>query len=78
MQYQHPRYPRIFFVAGETHPAVKPMAEQRRPAYEALKQELKAHGYYASANEVAGDMWIEALGEYLPFYEARKLIEERK
>ena len=78
MEHIHPRYPRIVFVTGDTHPAVRPQAEQRRPAYDALRQALREQGYYATAREDKGDVWIEALGEELPFYQAAALIEHRR
>ena len=77
MLVQHPRHRLIFFAANDTHPAVRPQAEARRPAYEALRRELRQHGLHATAYEAQGDVWIEAVGEFLPFWEARKLIEER-
>jgi hypothetical protein len=77
MHIQHPRYNRIIFDCSDTHPAVKQMAEQRRPAYEALRRELREHGFYATAFEAQGDFWIDAVGEFVPFWEAKQLIAER-
>jgi hypothetical protein len=77
MHYQHPRYPRIVFACDETHPAVKPQAEQRKPAFELLRQELRQHGFHATAFEAQGDFWVDTVGEFIPFHEARRLIEER-
>jgi hypothetical protein len=77
MEHRHPLYPRIVFTCATTHPAVRPQAEQRRPAYDALRQGLRASGYYATANEEKGDVWIEALGKWVPFWEAKRLTEER-
>jgi hypothetical protein len=77
MEIQHPFYPRIVFVCGDTHPAVRPQAEQRRPAYDALRQALRESGYYAMGREDAGDVWIECLGEWLPFWQAKELVERR-
>ena len=56
MEHVHPRYSRIVFACSETHPAVRPQVEQRRPAYETLRRELRKHGYYASAHEEQGEM----------------------
>ena len=77
MEIQHPLYPRIVFTCAPTHPAVRPQVEQRRPAYETLRRELRKHGYYASAHEEHGDLWIECLGEWVPFWQAKELIERR-
>ena len=70
MEYQHPRYKRVVYVCGEIHPAVRPQAEQRRPAYEALKRALRERGYHSSTHEEKGDMWIECAGEFVPFWQA--------
>jgi hypothetical protein len=77
MEHRHPLYPRVVFVCGDTHPAVRPQAEARRPAYDALRQALRERGYQATVNEERGDVWIEALGEWLEFYEAKRLTERR-
>jgi hypothetical protein len=76
LEHTHPRYPRIVFVCGPTHPAVRPQADSRRPAYDALRCELRQHGFHASVHEEHGDMWIEELGEEIPYYEAKRLTEK--
>jgi hypothetical protein len=77
MLHQHPKYSRIFFVCGDTHPAVRPQADQRKPAFETLRRELRQHGFYATAYEAEGEFWVDAVGEFIPFHEARRLIEGR-